>query len=138
VCGLQDIEFRRLRILVLRGYVLSFFSLSFLGEREVDSGQPHDAFDLTDNDIQILGNFPLSPRLRTLLLARNRIATIQASMPSSVPNLRNLVLASNVISELADLDVLGRFGRLTHLVLVDNPVTKKEVGFSSLNMGGGC
>ncbi|KAK1750969.1 U2 small nuclear ribonucleoprotein A [Echria macrotheca] len=87
---------------------------------------PHDAFDLTDNDIQMLGNFPLSPRLRTLLLARNRIATIQASMPNSVPNLKNLVLASNSLAELADLDVLGRFGRLTHLVLVDNPVTKKE------------
>ncbi|KAK2071129.1 hypothetical protein P8C59_005578 [Phyllachora maydis] len=53
---------------------------------------PQDAIDLTDNDVQVLGNFPLSPRL----------------------------------SELSDLDVLGRFSRLTHLVLVDNPVTKKE------------
>ena len=52
----------------------------------------------------MLGNLPLSPRLRTLLLARNRIAA------------------------LADLDVRGRFAGLTHLVLVDNPVTKKEVG----------
>lgn len=91
--------------------------------------QPHDAFDLTDNDIQVLGNFPLSPRVRTLLLARNRIAAIQPSLPAAVPGLRNLVLASNQIVELADLDVLGRFAALTHLVLVDNPVTKKEVGF---------
>ncbi|KAK4041723.1 leucine-rich repeat-domain-containing protein [Parachaetomium inaequale] len=87
---------------------------------------PHDAIDLTDNDIQVLGNFPLSPRVRTLLLARNRIAAVQATLPAAVPNLRNLVLAGNSLGELADLDVLGRFARLTHLVLVDNPVVKKE------------
>ncbi|OAQ71271.1 leucine-rich repeat domain-containing protein [Pochonia chlamydosporia 170] len=87
---------------------------------------PHDSIDFTDNDIQVLGNFPLSPRITTLLLARNRVASIQASLPSSVPNLTNLVLASNNLAELADLDTLKGFGRLTHLVLVDNPVTKKE------------
>ena len=77
----------------------------------------------------MLGNFPLSPRVRTLLLARNRIAAVQATLPAAVPNLRNLVLAGNGLGELADLDVLGRFARLTHLVLVDNPVAKKEVRF---------
>ncbi|KAG5920558.1 U2 snRNP complex subunit [Claviceps capensis] len=87
---------------------------------------PHDAIDFTDNDIQILGNFPLSPRITTLLLARNRIASIQPTLPNAVPNLTNLVLASNELSELADLDVLREFGRLTHLVLMDNPVAKKE------------
>lgn len=87
---------------------------------------PQDAIDFTDNDIQILGNFPLSPRVQTLLLARNRVASIQPSLPAAIPNLRNLVLASNQLSELSDLDVLGRFARLTHLVLADNPVTKKE------------
>ncbi|KUI54796.1 U2 small nuclear ribonucleoprotein A' [Cytospora mali] len=87
---------------------------------------PQDAIDFTDNDIQILGNFPLSPRIQTLLLARNRVATIQPNLPNAIPNLTNLVLASNSLSELSDLDVLGRFARLTHLVLIDNPVTKKE------------
>ncbi|KAK3688358.1 leucine-rich repeat-domain-containing protein [Podospora appendiculata] len=87
---------------------------------------PHDALDLTDNDIQVLGNFPLSPRVRTLLLARNRIAAIQPGVPAAVPNLKNLALASNCLAELSDLDVLARFARLTHLVLLDNPVTKRE------------
>ncbi|KAL2133315.1 hypothetical protein VTI74DRAFT_2545 [Chaetomium olivicolor] len=87
---------------------------------------PLDAIDLTDNDIQVLGNFPLSPRIRTLLLARNRVSAIQTALPNAIPNLRNLVLAGNNLGELADLDVLGKFARLTHLVLVDNPVTKKE------------
>ncbi|KAL0944454.1 U2 small nuclear ribonucleoprotein A [Colletotrichum truncatum] len=87
---------------------------------------PHDSIDFTDNDIQVLGNFPLSPRISTLLLARNRVASIQASLPNAIPNLKQLVLASNNLSELADLDVLAGFKSLTHLVLVDNPVTKKE------------
>lgn len=46
-----------------------------------------------------------------------------------MPNLRNLVLASNHLVELADVDALGTFSRLTHLVLADNPLTKKEVRF---------
>ncbi|OAA56634.1 Leucine-rich repeat protein [Niveomyces insectorum RCEF 264] len=87
---------------------------------------PHDAVDLTDNDIQLLGNFPLTPRLRTLLLARNRIAAIQPGLADALPNLTSLALAANQLAELADLDPLARFSRLTHLVLVDNPVTKQD------------
>ncbi|RKU49009.1 U2 snRNP complex subunit [Coniochaeta pulveracea] len=87
---------------------------------------PQDAIDFTDNDIQVLGNFPLSPRIRTLLFARNRVSVIQPAVVTAIPNLRNLVLAQNQLAELSDLDVLGRWGRLTHLVLLDNPVTKKE------------
>lgn len=59
-------------------------------------------------------------------MARNRISTIQATLPNSIPNLKNLMLASNNLTELSDLDLLGKFPRLTHLVLMDNPVTKKE------------
>lgn len=89
--------------------------------------QPHDAIDFTDNDIQVLGNVPLSPRITTLLLARNRVASIQPTLAKAIPNLTNLVLASNNLVELADLDALATFPRLTHLVLADNPVAKKEV-----------
>ncbi|CAK7267712.1 U2 snRNP complex subunit [Sporothrix epigloea] len=117
-------------------------SLSYLNplkERELDlrgnrivaienlgAAGPQDAIELTDNDIQVLGNFPLTPRLRTLLLARNRITTIQPGLADALPNLCNLALASNQLTELADLDPLARFSRLTHLVLIDNPVTKRE------------
>ena len=89
-------------------------------------GQPHDAIDFTDNDIQLLGNFPLSPRLTTLLFARNRISHIQPTVCKNVPFLQNLVLISNHFVELADLDALAGFRRLTHLVLIDNPITKHE------------
>ncbi|KLP00840.1 U2 snRNP protein A` [Fusarium fujikuroi] len=87
---------------------------------------PHDAIDFTDNDIQVLGNFPLSPRITTLLLARNRVSSIQPSLAKAIPKLANLVLSSNNLAELADLDALASFPRLTHLVLSDNPVSKKE------------
>ncbi|KAI1660745.1 L domain-like protein [Daldinia decipiens] len=87
---------------------------------------PQDCIDFVDNDIQVLGNFPLSPRIRSLLLQRNRIASIQPTLVNSVPNLTTLQLESNNLCELADLDPLGSFPRLTHLVLRDNPVTKKE------------
>ncbi|KAK1988682.1 U2 small nuclear ribonucleoprotein A [Colletotrichum cereale] len=87
---------------------------------------PHDSIDFTDNDIQVLGNFPLSPRVQTLLLAHNRVSSIQPALPNAIPNLTQLVLASNQVAELADLDVLAGFKRLTHLVLADNPITKKE------------
>jgi U2 small nuclear ribonucleoprotein A' len=66
--------------------------------------------------------------LRTILLARNRISGIQPSLANSIPNLTTLVLTANSFAELADLDVLGNFGNLTHLVLMENPVTRKEVG----------
>ncbi|KAF2205480.1 U2 small nuclear ribonucleoprotein A [Delitschia confertaspora ATCC 74209] len=85
-----------------------------------------DSIDFTDNDIATLGNFPLHPRLTTLLLAQNRISTIQSSLPEAIPNLNTLVLTKNRIVELADLDPLAGFKRLQFLSLVDNPVAAKE------------
>lgn len=87
---------------------------------------PQDAIDFTDNDITSVANFPLSPRLSTLLLARNRVRHIQPNLADSLPNLQTLVLTSNNVVELADLDPLRRLGRLTHLSLMENPVVRKE------------
>ncbi|KAI4193242.1 MAG: hypothetical protein LQ350_008408 [Teloschistes chrysophthalmus] len=88
--------------------------------------QDQDAIDFTDNDINALSNLPLSPRLHTLLLARNRVNSIQPTLANSIPNLTTLVLTSNNVAELADLDPLRNFPRLTHLSLLENPVTRKE------------
>ncbi|KKY13709.1 putative small nuclear ribonucleoprotein a [Phaeomoniella chlamydospora] len=117
-------------------------SLSYLNplnERELDLrghkipaienlgvAKDHDAIDFTDNDIASLSNFPLIPRLQTLLLARNRISQIQNNIANSIPNLTTLVLTSNNINELADLDPLRLCSRLTHLSLLENPVRRKE------------
>lgn len=78
-----------------------------------------------------MSNFPLSPRLRTLLLARNRVNSIQPALAKSIPNLTTLILTSNNLAELADLDPLRNFPRLTHLSLLENQVTRKEVWFDN-------
>ena len=88
---------------------------------------PQDAIDFTDNDITSIANFPLSPRLTTLLLARNRVRQIVPNLAETLPNLQTLVLTSNNVAELADLDPLRRLQRLTHLSLLENPVVRKEV-----------
>ncbi|KAL8844714.1 MAG: hypothetical protein Q9176_000814 [Flavoplaca citrina] len=117
-------------------------SLSYLNplkERELDLrghkipnienlgvAKDQESIDFTDNDITAISNFPLSPRLHTLLLARNRVNSIQSTLANSIPNLTTLVLTSNNLAELADLDPLRNFPRLTHLTLLENPVTRKE------------
>ncbi|KAJ9623239.1 U2 snRNP complex subunit [Taxawa tesnikishii (nom. ined.)] len=117
-------------------------SLSYLNplnERELDLrghkiptienlgvASPQDAIDFTDNDITVIANFPKSPRLQSLYFARNRISSIDARVTNNIPNLKTLVLTQNQISELADLDPLAGLRKLTHLTLIDNPVTSKE------------
>ncbi|KAK4494883.1 hypothetical protein PRZ48_014239 [Zasmidium cellare] len=86
----------------------------------------HESIDFTDNAITTLANFPLSPRLQTLLFAQNRISSISESVSKQVPNLHTLVLSQNNLSELSDLDPLQGFSKLTYLSLVGNPVASKE------------
>ncbi|KAF9654227.1 L domain-like protein [Thelephora ganbajun] len=86
----------------------------------------HDAIDLTDNAITTLGNVPLMRRLRTLLLANNRISALSQSLHLSVPNLTTLVLTNNNISELGDLEPLKDMKSLKYLSLLGNPVREKK------------
>lgn len=65
----------------------------------------HDTIDLTDNSITQLANLPLSPRLRTLILANNSIHVIHPSIQQAVPNLSTLILTNNAFAELGDLEV---------------------------------
>jgi U2 small nuclear ribonucleoprotein A' len=88
---------------------------------------PQDAIDFTDNDITTLANFPLSPRLNTLLFARNRIQNVDRRIAEQIPNLTTLVLTANRVKELGDLEGLSRCHALVHLSLLENPVARKEV-----------
>jgi U2 small nuclear ribonucleoprotein A' len=54
-------------------------------------------------------------------------------MVKSVPALNTLVLSQNNVAELADLEVLRGFKKLTFVSLVDNPVTNKEVRVYSMD-----
>jgi hypothetical protein len=91
------------------------------------AAKDQEAIDFTDNAIQTLSGFPLSPRLHTLLLAHNRIHAIAESTAKALPNLHTLVLTQNAVAELSDLDALEGFGKLTYVSFVGCPVASKEV-----------
>jgi len=86
----------------------------------------YDSFDLSDNEISKLENFPLLNRLRTLLLSNNQICRIVPSLGESLPHLETLVLNNNKISNLSDIDSLADFPNLKTLSLIDNLITKKQ------------
>ena len=86
----------------------------------------HDCIDLTDNSITVLGNIPLLRRLRTLLLANNRVSSISPSLHLSVPHLTTLVLTNNNLAELGDLEPLKEVKGLQYLSLLGNPVRDKK------------
>ena len=87
----------------------------------------NDSLDLTDNDIRALANFPVLHRLKTLLLSNNRISKIDPELLTTyLPNLTTLVLTNNALAELSDLQGLAGAKFLEHLVLLDNPLTKKK------------
>ena len=65
-------------------------------------------------------------RLRTLLLANNRVSVLSQSLHLSVPNLTTLVLTNNNISELGDLEPLKDVKSLKYLSLLGNPVREKK------------
>lgn len=85
-----------------------------------------DCFDLCDNSIRKLENFPLLPRLSCLLLSNNRIFKIQSHLEQSIPNLERLILTNNYIQDLKDLDPLATLNNLKVLSLMNNPVAAKE------------
>lgn len=115
--GLNPVKERQLD---LRGYKIP--AIENLGVTK----DQHDAIDLTDNSIVALGNLPLLKRLRTLLLANNRIASISPSIHLSVPNLTTLILTGNNISELGDLEPLRELKGLQYMSLLGNPVREKK------------
>ncbi|KAI0080004.1 L domain-like protein [Panus rudis PR-1116 ss-1] len=108
------------RQLDLRGYKIP--AIENLGITK----DQHDCIDFTDNSITVLGNIPLLRRLRTLLLANNRISSISPSLHLSVPNLTTLVLTNNNIAELGDLEPLKDVKGLKYLSLLGNPVRDKK------------
>ena len=74
----------------------------------------------------MLGNIPLLRRLRTLLLANNRVSSISPSLHLSVPNLTTLVLTNNNLAELGDLEPLKDVQGLQYPSLLGNPVREKK------------
>eukprot|EP00536_Pseudo-nitzschia_multiseries_P007422 jgi/Psemu1/195603/e_gw1.175.116.1 len=69
----------------------------------------YDAFDLTDNRLGRLENFPRLLRLGSLSLSGNVIETIDANnISKNLPNLQYLDLSYNQISKLSEVSNLGK------------------------------
>jgi len=73
-----------------------------------------------------LEGFPLLNRLSTLLFSNNRISSFSTGLGPKIPNLESLILTSNRIENLADLDPLSEFKKLQNLSLLRNPITKHK------------
>ncbi|KAF4753210.1 U2 small nuclear ribonucleoprotein A', partial [Perkinsus olseni] len=105
------------RALVLRGLKIPVM------ENLSATKDHYDCLDLTDNDIAKIPNdsAPLT-RLRTLMLANNRISRIGSTCFDNMPNLTSVVLTNNRLDKLQDLYPLGQLRHLERLTVLDNEV----------------
>jgi U2 small nuclear ribonucleoprotein A' len=86
-----------------------------------------DAWDLSDNRLLRLENFPRLPRLTALYCAGNSLETVDArNMSNNVPNVTTLILTQNAFRSLAEVETIAKAcPKLEFLSLVGNPVTRK-------------
>ncbi|EGR27861.1 small nuclear ribonucleoprotein polypeptide a, putative, partial [Ichthyophthirius multifiliis] len=82
-----------------------------------------DCIDMSDNEIKKLGNFSILLRLKTLILNNNKISKL-SRINEALPNLENLCLMNNRITELKEIDSLSGCQKLQRLVLYNNVVTQ--------------
>jgi len=114
----QSLNAAKQRQLMLRGMKIP--SIENLG----GTNDAYECLDLSDNDLIKLGNFPPLKRLRTLMLANNRVSRIAPDCFDSIPNVNAVVLTGNKLEKLVDLEALTKLKNLERLSLLDNPVTK--------------
>jgi len=110
----------REREISLRGYKIG--SIENLGVTQ----DQYDVIDMSENEIVTVDNFPLLRTLHTLVLSNNRVRIFAPKLGQYLPNLRRVVLFNNRVSELEELDPLADVPTITDLVLIGNPVVKKD------------
>ena len=89
-----------------------------------------DHIDLGDNDIKKLGNLTLlkryhllvNIRLKTLNLSNNRITKL-TDVSDSLPNIENLILMNNRLTDINELYQLKHCKKLKRLILHGNLIT---------------
>jgi len=84
-----------------------------------------DTINFTNNEIRKIDNFPMLPRLKSLIFNNNRIVRIADGLEENLPNLNTLILTNNNIQELADLEQLSGLQNLEMISLLHNPVVSK-------------
>jgi U2 small nuclear ribonucleoprotein A' len=78
---------------------------------------------LSDNEIRKLSNFSYLDRLTSLILTNNRIRQL-TDLSETLPNIENIFLMNNKITELQEVYKLATCTKLQRLVLVNNPVAE--------------
>ena len=86
-----------------------------------------DCLDLSNNLLVRLENFSKLHRLSNLLVAGNRIESVDGrNLSKNLLNLKSITLSHNNISSLAEVQALGKAcTKLEFLDLTGNPVTSK-------------
>ena len=72
----------------------------------------YDCIDLSDNQIQHLGNFARLERLVTLLLNNNVVNRVEATIGKQLPNLETLVLTNCRVASLTEIDAIASLKKL--------------------------
>eukprot|EP00123_Amoebidium_parasiticum_P017437 comp23852_c0_seq1/m.41695 comp23852_c0_seq1/g.41695 ORF comp23852_c0_seq1/g.41695 comp23852_c0_seq1/m.41695 type:complete len:264 (-) comp23852_c0_seq1:778-1569(-) len=85
-----------------------------------------DTIDLSDNDITRLDGFPQLKRLKCIFLNNNRVARVGLNIHEYLPNLEELILTNNNVSEFTDIESLAGCKQLKRLTLLRNPVTTRK------------
>lgn len=85
-----------------------------------------ETIDFSDNEIVKLENFPVLPRLHTLLFSNNRVNRVDSGLGSYLPHLESLILINNRFTTLDQLDALADLASLRTLSLMGNPVTAEK------------
>lgn len=84
-----------------------------------------DTINFTNNEIRKIDNFPLLPRIKSLIFNNNRIVRIGDGLDESLPNIKSIVLTNNNIQELADIEKLSALHGLEFISLLHNSVVSK-------------
>jgi U2 small nuclear ribonucleoprotein A' len=81
-----------------------------------------DVIDLSNNQIEILADFPILRRCSTLLVHNNIVRQIARNFAETLPNLHTLMLTNNDIKTYQSLVPLQDCKNLVRLSLLMNPV----------------
>uniref|UniRef100_A0A7S3L603 U2A'/phosphoprotein 32 family A C-terminal domain-containing protein n=1 Tax=Amphora coffeiformis TaxID=265554 RepID=A0A7S3L603_9STRA len=102
---------------------LGLVALEHLGAARND----FDAYDLSNNRIRRLENFPKVTRLKSLYVSNNLVDSLDANnLQQNVPLLQNLVLSHNAVADFKFLQDLGEAcPKLEFLSLVGNPIARR-------------
>lgn len=82
-----------------------------------------DVIDLSNNQIEVLEDFPILKRCTTLFVNNNIVRRISDSFVECVPNLHTLMLSNNDIREFKDVRALQNCKNLLRLSLYLNPIS---------------